>query len=302
MSLLRRLRSHWLSSLLALGLAAVAFNEWRTRHCAVADAHAETARPPSPSGTIYAEGRIVTYPDSEVTLAAGVAGRLARLSVVEKSTVKAGETIAEIDVAEQQAALFEAAALVKEAETGSRYFRGELERSTLLVDRGAVSRAELERSSFQHDQATAHQAALRASLARLDAVLKNAKIIAPIDGVVTERFVDRGESVMTGERVLTIADLNKLRVEAEVVEYDIGRIKEGATATLQAEGLPGEFRATVEEVPDTVVPRRIRPDAPGRLVDVRVVLVKLKLDGRVPLKLGQRVEVRIQPTALSSAP
>jgi multidrug resistance efflux pump len=101
--------------------------------------------------------------------------------------------------------------------------------------------------------------------------------------------------------VLTIADLDKLRVEAEVVEYDVGRIKEGATATLQAEGLPGEFRASVEEIPDTVVPRRIRPDAPGRLVDVRVVLVKLKLDGRVPLKLGQRVEVRIQPTAQSLA-
>jgi hypothetical protein len=31
-------------------------------------------------------------------------------------------------------------------------------------------------------------------------------------------------------------------------------------------------------IPDTIVPRRIRPDAPGRLVDVRVALVKLKLD------------------------
>jgi hypothetical protein len=46
-------------------------------------------------------------------------------------------------------------------------------------------------------------------------------------------------------------------------------------------------------VPDVVVPRQMRPQDPSRPVDTRVLLVKIKLEKAVPLKLGQRVEVEI---------
>ncbi|MFZ5894804.1 MAG: efflux RND transporter periplasmic adaptor subunit [Myxococcota bacterium] len=296
MSLLQTLRAHWLVSALSIALIGIAANEWRGMHIAAA-ADRPSAKPSNTlarSGSVYAEGRMAAYPDAEVTVSAYVSGCVTKLRVKEKAVVKAGELLGEIDVSEQQAALAEALARVKEADTSARYFQTELERSELLMGKAAVSRAEFELATFRRDQANAHRSALRASLSRLDTVLKNARVLAPIDGVVMERFVDQGETVAAGAPVLTVADLSKMRVEAEVVEFDAGRVKLGASATIHAEGFAGAFGAHVEEIPDSVVPRRMRPEAPGRPIDVRVLLVKLKLDGPVPMKLGQRVEIRIE--------
>jgi cold shock CspA family protein len=43
-----------------------------------------------------------------------------------------------------------------------------------------------------------------------------------------------------------------------------------------------------------VSPRRIKPQDPSKPTDARVLLVKVALEGTTTLKLGQRVEVRIQ--------
>ena len=53
------------------------------------------------------------------------------------------------------------------------------------------------------------------------------------------------------------------------------------------------WAATVREVPDVVVARRLKPQVPGRPSDTRVLLVKLTLDEDAPLKLGERVEVAL---------
>ena len=65
-------------------------------------------------------------------------------------------------------------------------------------------------------------------------------------------------------------------------------------ATITAEGYPGPgWRGRVEEVADAVVPRRTRPEDPGRPADTRVLLVRIAFLKTTPLKLGQRVEVEI---------
>ncbi|HSU66155.1 MAG TPA: hypothetical protein VLJ39_04770, partial [Tepidisphaeraceae bacterium] len=77
----------------------------------------------------------------------------------------------------------------------------------------------------------------------------------------------------------------------------------GGRAFITAEGFPGvRWPATVEEVPQIVVTRQLRPQDPGRPTDSGVVLVKLALPEPTPLRLGQRVEVRIPTDANSAAP
>jgi multidrug resistance efflux pump len=91
-----------------------------------------------------------------------------------------------------------------------------------------------------------------------------------------------------------IADLDRLRLEVEVDEYDAGRVALGAPVRITAEGYDGQdWLGKVEDIPDAVTARRLRPQDPARPVDVRVLLVKVALQQATPLKLGQRVEVRI---------
>src|SRR5262249_46964093 len=101
-----------------------------------------------------------------------------------------------------------------------------------------------------------------------------------------------GETVEVAAKIVTIADLNRVRTEAEVDAYDSGRVALGAEVRITAEGFErASWLAKVEEIPDSVVPRRIRPEDPGRPVDARVVPVKIALAESIPLKLRQRVEI-----------
>ena len=135
---------------------------------------------------------------------------------------------------------------------------------------------------------------MQASVVQLAAVLAKSHIVAPIDGVVLERYVDSGETVREGDRIVTVADLERVRVEAEVDEFDAGRVKLGAAVLVTAEGYDGQsWPAHIEEIPDAVVERGLQPRDPGQPTDTRVLRVKIALEHPTPLKLGQRVQVRI---------
>jgi multidrug efflux pump subunit AcrA (membrane-fusion protein) len=126
-------------------------------------------------------------------------------------------------------------------------------------------------------------------------------ITSPIDGVITARFAHPGETVDAATRLVTVADLKRVRVEAEVDEYDISGMTLGARVKFTAEGFAhAAWRGKVEEIPDVVVGRRLRPEDPSRPADTRILLVKIALLEPTPLKLGQRIEVGIAVTDKSS--
>ena len=113
-----------------------------------------------------------------------------------------------------------------------------------------------------------------------------------VTATVTARHAHPGETVEVAAKIVTISDLNRVRIEAEVDAYDSGRVALGAEVRITAEGFECASRlAKVEEIPDSVVPRRIRPEDPGRPIDSRVVPVKIALAESTPLKLRQRVEI-----------
>jgi RND family efflux transporter MFP subunit len=279
--------------LAALGLGVFGYEWHQIRHQDLVASAAAKPATPKPN-VVLAEGRVASYPGAEVTLSAELPGKLVTLGVKERDRVKAGDVIAELDVKEQRAALDEALARVKEADADIAYLGREKGRSEQLFAQSVVAQAELDRR--RHDATTAQQRrkSLLATASRLDAVVEKAKLVAPIDGTVTHRFVDAGEMLAAGTPVVTIANLDQRRVEAEVGEFDAGRVRLGAAVSIRAEGYDGQsWKGSVEEIPDQVTLRQQKPLDPSRPVDTRVLLVKVRLDERLPLRLGQRVEVEI---------
>ena len=279
--------------LVALGTGVLGY-EWHqaTQGPLIATASAKpNSQPPT---QILADGRIAAYPGADVTVGSEVGGRLKRIHVKERDVVKAGDVLFELDVKEQRAALVEAQARVGEVGADVDSLRRERNRSAQLYWSDALTEADFEKAGFATRGAEQRRAALVASVARLSAIVEKARVTAPIDGTITQRYADEGEIMAPGAPLLAIADLNKLRVEAEVGEFDAGRVRLGAKATLRAEGYDGKsWQAAVEEIPERVQARELKPLDPSRPVDTRVLLVKLRLNEKVPLKLGQRVEVEI---------
>jgi len=74
--------------------------------------------------------------------------------------------------------------------------------------------------------------------------LRKTVFTAPIAGTVTQLNVERGEIVMVGTMnnpgtvILSIADLRRMKVEADVDETDVAAIRVGQTATVKVDALP----------------------------------------------------------------
>jgi RND family efflux transporter MFP subunit len=247
---------------------------------------------------VTAEGRVVAYPGAEVTVGTEVLGTIVRMPAREKAAVRQGDLLVELRADEVQAGLRAARARLTEAEVGLR-----LERARAGLDRilPALSgreplSAEARRENFT--AALARRDAARATVDQLEAESAKYRILAPIDGVVIDRRADPGETVSPATALLTLVNLQRLRVEAEVDEFDIPRVRPLARATITAEGYGGRrWRGEVEEIADAVVPRRTRPEDPGRPADTRVLLVQVALREDHPLRFGQRVEVEIETAA-----
>ena len=288
----------WLFPVLALVLAGAAVVQARSsavRKGARSDGAPLAAAGPPSTVRVIAEGRLVAYPGAEVVVGTDRIGRVEKLHVHERSTVRRGDVIAELDADDVRAALAEVKAQVNAAMAELDLAEVEIHRAETLLARDLGTQSAVDRARRDRDAARARLAAAGATVERLGAVLAKSRILAPIDGVILERYVDPGETLREGDRIVKVADLGRVRIEAEVDEFDAGRVVLAAPVVITAEGYDGqEWRGHIEEIPDAVVERGLQPRDPGHPTDTGVLKVKIAFDGANPLKLGQRVEVRIE--------
>lgn len=291
-------RTIGLMGLAGIGLIGAATLQARgpASSAATPPAWAPPTMPPNVQSGVAAEGRVVAYPGAEVKVGAERAGRLLRVLVQEGQTVRAGELLAEIESDEIRAALDESRARVVEGEAEVRLAELARDRRQKLVDEKIVAPHDLDQATRDLDIARARILTAKATVARYEAQLRKSRILAPIAGTVTARRVDAGQTVESGDEAFTLADLSRLRVEGEAHEADAGAIALNAPVRITAEGYPGQsWQGRVEEIPDSVTLRRLKPQDPSRPTDTRILAVKVAFTEKSPLKLGTTVELRIQP-------
>jgi RND family efflux transporter MFP subunit len=254
------------------------------------------------SPRIMAEGRVVAYPGARVTVGTEVLGTIITMPVLEKAAVRKGDLLVELRSDDVKAALREAHHRLTEVEVALRLeqVRSRLDRILPIVQGKEPQQADARREALS--AATARRDQAKAAIDRLEAESAKYRIAAPINGVIIERLAEPGETVSAASPLLTIVDLSRLRVEAEVDEFDIEAVTLGAGATITAEGYPPRrFRGEVEEIADMVAPRHLRPEDPGRPSDTRVLRVKIAFREACTLKLGQRVEIAIEGREVAAA-
>jgi membrane fusion protein, copper/silver efflux system len=103
---------------------------------------------------------------------------------------------------------------------------------------------------------------------RTGEVTKTLTLDAPFDGVVLEKLVVAGQSVMAGMKLYRLADLSTVWVEGDVFETDLGLIQVGIPARLEVAGYPGRpFNGRVTFVSPVVDPEsrtgRVRVELPN---------------------------------------
>lgn len=134
-----------------------------------------------------------------------------------------------------------------------RYMPGE-EQKAEADEKVALRKAEMEDAQRAYERLKdgpnpREAAAAQARILAAQAVLEQAKIVAPFDGVVTESLAQPGDRVSPGEAAFRLHDLSTLLVDLEVSEMDINRVALHQQVTLRFEAIPGkEYRGEVVEI------------------------------------------------------
>ena len=254
-------------------------------------------------------------PQLSVDMSASTMGRVTRLAVDEGERVAAGQFLLQIDPENLQAlvnrgeASLQAAAAahaqarvaVETSRVSLELARENLERqehlwSLRLVSRDvyeqAVSDVELRETELRAREVEVEGAAQRIlqERATLDSArydLTQVTITSPIDGIVTRRNIEEGETVVIGTMnnpgtvLLTIADFSVLEAEIEVDETDIPAVQLGQPVEITIDALPDRtYTGRVTEIGNS--PIQPQTGAGGGAQEATNFLVVVVVDGDIP--------------------
>ena len=193
-------------------------------------------------------------PKEQVDVTPKTAGRVIKILVNVGDTVKRNMLIAEMEDDELQQQVSRAKAVISVAAASLSQRESELANSKLSVERaqtllndGLIPRQQFESESTalrvlqaQVQLAEAQQRQAEAELRELNIRLDQAKIYAPIDGQVADRFVDMGALVGPSTPLVRIVNIATLVTATSVSEGDVGKMRIGGAANVRVDAMPNE--------------------------------------------------------------
>ena len=258
-----------------------------------------------------------------VQVGSQVSGIIQELHVDFNSIVRKGDVIMRLDPSLFETQLEQARANLLRSEADAERLSvavddaaTQLRRARELAASELISETELEAAEVALRSAEAQlksgQAQIRqsqASLSMNEVNLEHTVIRAPIDGIVTSRLVDVGQTVAASfqapELFVIAADLTKMRVIANIDESDVGRIRPNQRVTFTVDAFPTEeFEGSVSQI-------RLEPIVTQNVVTYATVIdapnpeLKLKpgMTATVTVEVARRENVtRIPNSALRFRP
>jgi RND family efflux transporter MFP subunit len=151
-------------------------------------------------------------------LSARMMGNIIRVHVAEGDMVRRGQVLIEIDPREARTQSGAAASAVAAAQANARLAETTFQRFSALRERNSVSAQEFDDMKAKRDAAQAELSRVRSMAAQADTYVEYSLVRAPMDGVVTARYVDPGAQAAPGMPLLLVEDAQASRVEATVPE------------------------------------------------------------------------------------
>jgi len=125
------------------------------------------------------------------------------------------------------------------------------------------------------------------------AVLKDYTILSPIDGLVADRYRDRGEGVAEGTLLMKLINHHKLRIRAELEESDVGKVLAGQPVQVVVDAYQNRvYQGKTYKVFPVLRRYSLRVFDPSAAYDINAQDIYAQLDDFSGLKQGMQVTVR----------
>lgn len=260
-------------------------------------------------GSVSLGGTVVPY--KEVTFSAQIPGRVETIAGEEGDSFEEGAELISINVDDLLAQRRAAWANLANAESalrnaGVQYSREWIspyggEQNDMMGGMGSMMRnfsnpmqnfmgsgspgyerhADLYQYSTRLDQARSQIVSARSRIDEIDAKLRDAKSVAPFNGVITRKLVEVGDPVQPGQPMLEYADTTQLQIRVEVPARLMPGVKMGMVVPARLDVGDVDIQARVEQIFPIADPDR------------HTVTVKLDLPQGVPGGPGMYAEVMI---------
>lgn len=178
-------------------------------------------------------------PLAQAMVKSKVSGVVLESSLREGMSVSAGQVLARLDAADQNARVAQQQAALDEASARLALATKNNLNSQALLRQNYISQNSYD--TVQNSVALA-QAAVKSARAQLDLARNAASdtvIRAPLSGIISKRHVQAGEKLSPDMPVFTIVDLRQLTLEAQVPASEIPRVKVGQDVSFRVEGYQG---------------------------------------------------------------
>jgi membrane fusion protein, multidrug efflux system len=219
----------------------------------------------------------------EAKLLAQVEGRVTEVRVRDNSPVREGQVLLTLDSTEYSLGLDRARANLARAQASFReltLFDDQIPDTAVRGERERVARA---KSGLAEAEVSVREAQLR---------LERSRITAPFSGRVASVKVVPGQNARPGDELVTVVDLNPIKVEVQVLESEVALLTAGRRAVVAFAAFPGEpFTGRIETI-NPMVERETRtarvtvvvPNPGGRILPgmyARVSLEARKFPDRI---------------------
>src|SRR5512145_1701490 len=170
-----------------------------------------------------------------VDVASQVAGIVTQVPAESGTEVERGAPLVQLDISVEEADLASAKAVLAEAEVAYK-------RQEDLIAKRVTSEANVDTARSKRDTALA-------AVHKIEAVIAQKAIKAPVSGRLGIRKVERGQYVSPGMTLVTVQALDPIRVDFPMPEQAIGKLRVGQQIEISVDAFPGEvFKGKIESL------------------------------------------------------
>lgn len=189
--------------------------------------------------TLDAVGSI--SPVQGALLSAELPGRVSAINFESGSRVQKQQILIKLDVTAEKAQLHNAQATAELA-------KAELERARNLARGNVISKAELDTAESKFNAA-------KAVVDNMQAIIDKKEIHAPFSGIAGIRYVNPGQMVAVGDKLVSLQTLDQVFVDFSLPQQDLAQLKVGLPVRLMTDAIPGrEFSGTLSAINPAVDP------------------------------------------------
>jgi HlyD family secretion protein len=293
-------------------LGAIAFANIRFKRTEGATVNTEALQKRNLEAIVSASGKI--QPKRFVNISADTMGRVTGLAVNEGDRVQRGQFLLQIDPRNLRTRVESGEASLQAARSQAEHLRLALDTARVALKQaeenhkrqedlwkgGLTTREALERSDndlkirqadlrAQEQQVQTQQSRMQQERASLEGArydLSKVRIESPINGIVTRRNIEEGETVVIGTMnnpgtvLLTVADMSVIEAEVEVDETDIPSVRLGQVAKVTVDAIADKtFSGKVTEIGNSPILPTGSAAGSSQATNFKVVVT---LDGEIP--------------------